>query len=141
GNMILKRALLQRPIPTGSVRPPPHINIDATALLEIDIIEIEVRRDGEEPIRGFKGGIAMIEFKTQEEILPEDELPIATEEPNTISVRGAHPAGGWERMHFNQRVAGAGEDKKGVLAKDRVITFQDDLIVWIHNIALVAHTP
>src|SRR2546428_8907680 len=99
--MILQGALLQRPIHAGPVRALPHINIDATAFLEIDIIEIEGRRDGEEPLRGFKGGIAMIEFKTQEEILPEDELPIAAEETNTISVSGAHPTGGWERMHFN----------------------------------------
>ena len=44
-----------------------------TALFEIDIIEIERWRDGEEPLRGFKGCIAMIEFKTQQEIFPKDE--------------------------------------------------------------------
>ena len=70
GDMILKRALLQRRIPTGSVRPLLHINVNAATLLEVDIIEIEGWRDGEEKIRGFKGGIATIEFKTQEEVFP-----------------------------------------------------------------------
>ena len=56
--MILKGALLQRRVPAGSVRTLTHINVDATTLFEIDIIEIESRRDGEEKIRGFKGRIA-----------------------------------------------------------------------------------
>src|SRR5262249_16431251 len=101
GDMILKGAFLQGTIHTSPIRPLTYINIDAAALFKIDIIEIDVRRDGEKPIGGFKGGIAMIEFKTQEEVLPEDELPVAAEETNTISVRGAHPTGRWERMHFN----------------------------------------
>jgi hypothetical protein len=64
-------------------------------------MEIEVWRDGEGPIKGFKGGIAMIEFKTQQEILPEDELQRATEEVQTIEVGSAHPTGGWEQTHLN----------------------------------------
>src|SRR5204863_232187 len=84
GDVILKRALLQRPITTGSVRPPPHINIDATTLFEIDVTEIEVRRDGEEPIRGLTGGIAMIELKTQEALLPEDDLLVWTPAPSAL---------------------------------------------------------
>jgi hypothetical protein len=83
----------------------------------------------------------MIEFKTQQKILPEDELPIATEETKTVGACGTHSTGGWERMYFHERVALASEDKKGVLAKDGIITFQDVLIVWIHNVALVADPP
>jgi hypothetical protein len=140
--MILKRALLQSPIPTGPVCPLAHINIDDAALLEIHIIKIEHRCESEEPIRGFKGSIAMIEFKTQEEILLEEELLVAAEETKTICVGGAHPTGGWERMPINERVAYTSEDKKGVLgSRDWIITFQDILIVWIHKVALVANTP
>src|SRR5262249_52601689 len=101
GNMILKGAFLQRRVPARSVRTLTHINIDAAAFLEIDIIVIESRRDGQKPIRGFKGGIAMIEFKTQQEVLSKDELPIAAEETNTISVRSAYPTGSWKRMYVN----------------------------------------
>ena len=64
GDMILKRTLLQRCIPARSVRALTHINVDTTALFEINIVEIDSRRDGEEKIRGFKGRIATIEFKT-----------------------------------------------------------------------------
>ena len=62
--MVLKRALLQGPISVGPRRPLAHININTAALVELDIIAIEVWRNGEEPIRGFKDSIAMIEFKT-----------------------------------------------------------------------------
>src|SRR5215510_12709136 len=140
--MILQEPLLQRRVSARPVRTLAHINIDDAALLEIHIIKIEHRCESEEPIRGFKGGIAMIEFKTQEEILLEEELPVAAEETKTIGVRGAHPTGGWERMPINERVAYTSEDKKGVLgSRDWIITFQDILIVWIHNVALVANTP
>jgi hypothetical protein len=45
-------------------------------------------------------------------------------------------------MHINKRVAYASEDKKGVLGpRDGIITFQDVLIVGIHNVALVANPP
>src|SRR5438552_2651773 len=99
--MVLKRTLLQRAIPTGPVCTLTHINVDTAAFFEINIIKIDVRRDGKEPVGGFKGRIAMIEFKTQQEILPEDELPIAAEETKLVEVRGAHPTGSWERMHFH----------------------------------------
>ena len=92
---------MQRRVPAGSVRTLTHINIDATTLFEIDVIEIESRRDGEEKIRGFKGRIATIEFKTQEEVLPKDDLPIVAEETKAIGIFGAHPAGNWERTHFS----------------------------------------
>ena len=78
--MILKGALLQRRVPAGSVRALTHINVDTTALFEIEIVEIEGRRDSEEKIRGLKSRIATIEFKTQEEILPEDDLLGVAEE-------------------------------------------------------------
>jgi hypothetical protein len=45
-------------------------------------------------------------------------------------------------MPINERVAYTSENKKGVLSsRDGIITFQDVLIVWIHNVALVANTP
>ena len=52
--MILKGALLQRPVPARSVRALTHINVNTTALFEIDKVEIEGRCDGEEKIRGLK---------------------------------------------------------------------------------------
>ena len=94
GDMILKATLLQRPVPARSVRALTHINVDTTALFEIDIVEIEGRRDGEEKIRGFKGRIATIEFKTQEEILPEDDLPIVAKETNSYQLLRRSPR--WE---------------------------------------------
>jgi hypothetical protein len=136
-----KGSLLQRHVPAGSVRAPAHIWVDETAIWEVDTIEVEVRRDGEEPIRGLKGGISMIEFKTQQEIFPQDELPLATKEAKTIRAFGTHPTGDWQRMHVHQRVIDTSEDKKRVLSKDGVVTFEDVLLVWIHNIALIANAP
>jgi len=45
-------------------------------------------------------------------------------------------------MPFNEGVAYAREDEKGVLgSRNGIVTFQDVLVIWIDDVALIIDTP
>src|SRR5882762_5234006 len=99
--MILKGSLLQRHVAAEPVGAAAYIRVDETALWKIDIIGIESRRDGEEPLWGLKGRVAMIEFKTQQEIFPKNGLLITAKEVKTTRAFGTDPTGDRKRMEFS----------------------------------------
>jgi hypothetical protein len=98
-----------------------------TTLLDIEVVEVKDRCEGQQPIEGPEGRIPFKELEAQQEILPDKELVIAAKEPGAVRTLGTHPCGHRAVTKLEQRIAHPGEDKERVLAQDRVVAFKDVL--------------
>ncbi|NJN14731.1 MAG: hypothetical protein HC813_03740 [Planctomycetes bacterium] len=129
--VLLEEGLLEADVAIPALGPLAHVDVDGVVLLDVEVADVEHRREPEDEVGGLEGGVPLLEFEGEEQVLVQEELATRTEEGGAAGARGGDGARGGRVAQFDDRVARHREDQEEVLPEDRVVPLEHVLTVGV----------
>src|SRR6185503_7638365 len=119
-------------MPVGAVRAAADVDVYDAVFTRVEIIwHAERRRELDGPIAWFESGVAGKEFETELNRFGSGELFRATEEFTADGIDAAHVGRCRCAALFDIRRTHGGQNQEQLVAFDRVIAFEDVLVVRV----------
>src|SRR5262249_178654 len=113
-----------------------RILIDDAVLARPQEIDVGEAGDLEAPVYRFERGVAFEHVERKDEVLVDGIQPPAAETFATAGFVGADVLRNREPLDVGEALAREIEVQENVVADDRVIAFQDVLVIWVEDAAL-----
>ncbi len=111
--------------------------VDAVALAQVDVVQVELRGDAQGPVARLERGVALEQLERKNRVRQERVLAAVAEELFRAGVLGAHAGRRRHDAVFERRFRNRGQHHEDVVADDRQIALEHVLIVGIE--AAIAH--
>src|SRR5439155_9206385 len=107
--------------------------VDDRELVDSQVVDVENRRQLHAPVDRLERSVAVKQVDSQTEIMRIEELVRTAKELVAVGPRRALERGRrrGNLPFFQDHEAGGRKIKKGVLADDRIVGFEDILVEWI----------
>ena len=134
--MILEEQLLEADEAVEPGRPLAHVSVHDAGFLDVEVGDVEDRRDPELPVAGLEGGVPVEQLERDDEVLVEEELIAPSENVGAVGIGGARLGRRGNQARLEEGVADRRQVHEGVLAEDGVIALDDTLVIRIPPVAL-----